>query len=751
MRKEFISGLMGSAMVFNLFGFSSAVQAEGITITGNPCYGHTITAEGAAGDVKWYVSESMNGKYVEVGEGSQYTIDVSSIGRWIKAVSGDISSEPIKDITPVTQVYTESFDGKASLGSEWTVPESGVSLSNNCLMGWRTDNTASLTLPNKVSGFSDANEYIGDDGLLVYDMNFSYQNSKGVNITLSQGSGTALQMIIGQDNSGNDRILVTNTAQSAHETVISSNGDNPGDGKYHNIRLLIDLRSTSDRDTLVSYDNVTSAIKTGYGRRAGYGQAEFKKVDFKFNAGKPEPLYIDSLNIYKIKTYSAEAPYAANVTVEKNINSISADYDFIDDQGDAEGSTKYEWYSSDRPDGDFSVIPSATGRTLTDLIHENRYVKARITPVDEKGNEGVPRSSEPVLWNQGVTTYINEDFSDGEFDTEHFLNTNGVEIEDGHIIATAAQGNDLLLHINDTGISSGKAVVEMKVNQISGTDGFDFTVCGSSPSNNRGTYMGVLYSNQLYATAGEAEQVGTLKSYVSNLDNGSWHTIKYYVDLDEKTTELMVDGAQVDYCGQYFTNKLQNLQFTFKDDVTVAVDDIKVYTITGNAEITGECKVGESLEGCYEGHGEVYSYAWLISDTSDGEYEYIDEADGTVLLVEEEFEGKYIKFEVTLSSDEVITSDYVRTFVIDNSYVDLAEDTVCGAVEAENHSGAEHTFEIILASYNSDGALVNVVTRTVVVSDKTDSLKFTTDPIEKNDNEIYKVYVWDSLTGLRPL
>ncbi|WP_394925573.1 LamG-like jellyroll fold domain-containing protein [uncultured Robinsoniella sp.] len=76
---------------------------------------------------------------------------------------------------------------------------------------------------------------------------------------------------------------------------------------------------------------------------------------------------------------------------------LEVSYDFHDPDGDSEGDTKYQWYSSDTLDGEYTPIQGIRTRTVILLdAYEGKYLKCEVTPADCYGNVGEPRMSAPT-------------------------------------------------------------------------------------------------------------------------------------------------------------------------------------------------------------------------------------------------------------------------------------------------------------------------------------------------------------------
>lgn len=580
-------------MVCNSFALTVTAGAEGITITGNPCLGNVLTATGAD-SITWYTSDTSNGTYDAIsGESNTYTLDVSGIGKWIKAGSAGTYSEPIKDTTVQNVIYTQDFnEAPSDWGGIATNP--GVfTVADSCLKAQTSSNSeikASYSLPSGISA-----------GTVIYEMKFKYsEGSPALHLYISDGtndSNKGAELFFQKRGNGEKRIITLNSLGTAYiedpSIASSAAGNNPQDGNEHTLRFMINMDS---KVITASYDNKT------YGAATAYTQSSVNKLLFAFSGEATTAFCIDSIDIYTVNAAPAGAPYVNNINVADNGNRLALTYDFIDDEGYAEGATEYEWYSAASENGAYAAIPNSNSTSISDLIHENRYLKVKITPKDSQGNTGLTTESAPILWDIEIMPYIDEDFSSRTWDENHFWNRNGCSVSSGYITATAAQEVDkeLLLHIsNKEELTSGKYIIEMKVNQTSGTDGFDFVVCGESPNENQGLFSGILFLNKLYLTTESASGVNTIQPYKENLANNEWHTIKYYIDLDSKKTEVMVDGQQLDYSGKYFADGLRNPCLRFKDDVTVSIDDIKVYHI-GRVEME---TIAANLRNFTEGAG----------------------------------------------------------------------------------------------------------------------------------------------------
>lgn len=92
-------------------------------------------------------------------------------------------------------------------------------------------------------------------------------------------------------------------------------------------------------------------------------------------------------------------PTAKNITITgtaKINHTITAEYEFIDEDGDSEGTSVYRWLRLDEPNGDYTRIEGANNKSYT-LTNDDlyKYIKFEVTPVSENEPEiGYPVKSE---------------------------------------------------------------------------------------------------------------------------------------------------------------------------------------------------------------------------------------------------------------------------------------------------------------------------------------------------------------------
>ncbi len=254
-----------------------------LVIDGTPKVGHTLTVSGTDLDVNWYVSDTEDGDYKAVNTGKSYTVDVSSVGKWIKAGIGSVYSEPVMNSTEKKDIYSNEFNEE--LGDEWNAGAAVSVKDGNLICQSNTKDEAILTLPAQASS-----------GMVAYEMKFKYQAGKGIALNINNGGEQGALLHIGQDNSGTDRIFITNEKQNGFYTVVSSVGGNPGDGEYHTLLLAMDL---STRVINVIYDGEMKVSTK-------YSQTSVAKLAFDFNDGKAGIFHIDSMRLFTYEDDTAD-------------------------------------------------------------------------------------------------------------------------------------------------------------------------------------------------------------------------------------------------------------------------------------------------------------------------------------------------------------------------------------------------------------------------------------------------------------
>ncbi|WP_343247141.1 LamG-like jellyroll fold domain-containing protein [Diplocloster hominis] len=106
---------------------------------------------------------------------------------------------------------------------------------------------------------------------------------------------------------------------------------------------------------------------------------------------------------------------------------LKAEYTFSDEDGDAEGDTKFQWQIADAQDGPFEDLSGICAETVILLDkYEDKYLRCKVTPADEFGNRGTeyftPSTSAPVKHTDGNP--LTDWFYDAEFGISHHFLSN---------------------------------------------------------------------------------------------------------------------------------------------------------------------------------------------------------------------------------------------------------------------------------------------------------------------------------------
>ena len=119
-------------------------------------------------------------------------------------------------------------------------------------------------------------------------------------------------------------------------------------------------------------------------------------------------------------------PVAGTVTIEGAVfvnNTLTAKYDFFSPAGKEEGTSSYSWEIADSEDGSYTAVAN-TRQYTPQAADESRWLRVSVTPVDEDGLAGEPKTSVPALIS-------------GEYQT-FYVATNGSDENDGSLEAPFA-------------------------------------------------------------------------------------------------------------------------------------------------------------------------------------------------------------------------------------------------------------------------------------------------------------------------
>ena len=129
-------------------------------------------------------------------------------------------------------------------------------------------------------------------------------------------------------------------------------------------------------DALKNMQNVDRTVKV---RLEYAGIAE--EAEFVLPAGENKSPEVSDVTISNISRKLGAEPHVKGM--------LEAEYKFEDADNDAEGDTKYQWYISDKADGEYTALEGINTKTII-LLHqyEGKYLKCEVTPADVNGNKG---------------------------------------------------------------------------------------------------------------------------------------------------------------------------------------------------------------------------------------------------------------------------------------------------------------------------------------------------------------------------
>ena len=150
-------------------------------------------------------------------------------------------------------------------------------------------------------------------------------------------------------------------------------------------------------------------------------QVEIEYKDYKVSASLELPAgdnhapSVSDTKVTNLTTELGEEPHVKGM--------LKAEYTYADEDNDAEGETKYQWYMADTPDGEYEPIQGIHTQTVILLDkYEGKYLKCEITPADINGNVGEAQwttASKAVQPSEGnpLTNW----FMEAQFGVSHHL------------------------------------------------------------------------------------------------------------------------------------------------------------------------------------------------------------------------------------------------------------------------------------------------------------------------------------------
>ena len=565
-----------------------------------------------------------------------------------------------------------------------------------------------ITLPKKIS-----------TGKVTYEMKFKYQNSKGINLTVNNGSGQGTYLIAGQDNGGNDRILITNPSQTAFLTVIRSTGGNPGDDEWHTIKLIIDMDS---KTVDVMYDGEEKPEA-----KTGYNQGEISDFGITFNEGKPGIFSIDYVTItaegevIEPTPEPTEEPSYEPVT-ELNINGIPKVGYTLTVSGTSGDVT---WYESDQEDGTYN--PISVGKSFTlGFFDVGKWIKAGVGDVySEPVHDETPNN---IIYAEGF---------DGEIGTE-WNNADTIKIENGYLSCESNRQGSAVLTLPKS-ISSGCIVYEMRF-KYQNSKGINLIMQNISSA--QGAYLLAGQSNSGEDRVMIADETGTsLEKVVSSFGgvpgDGKEHTIALRINLDsyQKEIQIAFDGKVLDVDTKYNTDVLSKLKFDFLDGKAgmFYIDSVKLSSITDETDdktgvVLKESKIllnDEELKNGSTVAGNGAAYATALLDNFSGESVPIN----MIVAVYDNNELKNINiksvdlftglenFEITSDELEVKSGNTVKCYVLKDGIMSakMVSDSVTPENEEEDSMKYRKDIDVDAREILVSGTVKNPKDREVLV------------------------------------
>ena len=459
-------------------------------------------------------------------------------------------------IRDVSCMVDEDFSSAPTSGL-WSGIEDGVSVNLNkgilTAVPQNANKKVVLTLPEAINS-----------GTAFFETRIRYSGTVSMDLSVNDSIGKQRAYL---SFTSTDRLLGTNSDQTAMSDIMPRPAQ-INNGEWHKIILMIDMATKETRITVDGEE---------YSWDAQYLGDDINKINFIF-AKSDVSFDLDCFRLLNIQNDEIGIPRIDNLALINDGGQVRASYDFIDDNGCTEANSIFKWYRAETETGEYTLINGAKKNCLNNAICENSYVKLVVTPVNSSGIVGTPVESQPIYWEWDKKMW-KEDSFDGTSLLGYWKNTDGLTVADGMLTATAKQTNKLWINAFAWELqTTGTYIVEFKLRQRTGTEGFDVRIRDSKDK--LGNIIGLLYQGQMYLTKNSVSGADVLYSYASDLKNDEWHTFKYLVNPETKEVAVMLDGEVIDWNAKYYADNLYKIEFAFKDGVTADIDDLRIYSIT---------------------------------------------------------------------------------------------------------------------------------------------------------------------------
>ncbi len=456
----------------------------------------------------------------------------------------------------VSSMVDEDFLSSPTSGL-WSGIEDGVSVNLNkgilTAVPQNANKKVVLTLPEAINS-----------GTAFFETRIRYSGTVSMDLSVNDSIGKQRAYL---SFTSTDRLLGTNSDQTAMSDIMPRPAQ-INNGEWHKIILMIDMATKETRITVDGEE---------YSWDAQYLGDDINKINFIF-AKSDVSFDIDCFRLLNIQNDEIGIPRIDNLVLINDGGQVRASYDFIDDNGCTEANSIFKWYRAETENGEYTLINGAKKNCLNNAICENSYIKLVVTPVNSSGIIGETVESQPMYWEWNTHTW-KEDTFDGTSLLGYWKNTDGLTVADGMLTATAKQTNNLWINAFAwEPQTTGTYIVEFKLRQRTGTEGFDVRIRDSK--NELGNVIGLLYQEQMYLTKNSVSGADVLYSYASGLKNDEWHTFKYLVNPKTKEVAVMLDGEVIDWVSKYYADNLYRIEFAFKNDVVADIDDLKIYSVT---------------------------------------------------------------------------------------------------------------------------------------------------------------------------
>ena len=589
----------------------TGTETEGETLTGSYTYNDVDGDVEGISTFQWYRADDVGGTNEAAISGatsSTYTLVSADIGKHIKFEVTPVAAAGVSPGTAVSSSYSgaiEAADRTKLLllgdGTGQTFTDSSAFAHTVTANGDATQSTTAFKYGGSSMYFDGTGDYL--EIPVHNDWNF--------------GTGDfTVDFWVNPDGTGTDQGLVScrndGTPHSDNEWTIKFY-DNANRVEWHSGVAIIKeatesvAASTWTHVAVVRYNDTVTIYYDGVAKGSTSDTRDYNNcsdlgigADF-YAQGAPTllPGYMDEVRVTNGEALWTTgftppsslapngAPYATNVAITGDAadgQTLTGNYSYNDDHGDAQGTSTFRWLRADTVDGTYTEIVGATASTYTLTASDvDKYIKFEITPIAQND----PTNGNPVL-----------SAATGQIVASNFAPTaSSVAITGNTTIGSELTGTYTFADVDG---------------DLEGTSLYRWLRADTAG----GTYTEIVGATAVTYTLQVADISKYIKFEVTPVaQTGITPGVTVLSSASSQVTGNPPTASNVTTTGTFSVGQTLTGSYTYADNES-------------------------DLEG-------TTTFRWLVSDTSDGTYAPITGATSSTLVITSAQASKYIKFEVT--------------------------------------------------------------------------------------------------------